>query len=525
MRLSDILKPGMRGAFYGRHSTDKQTMAAQLSSAKGLIEKYQCVLVGEYLDEGVSARKKDIDNRKGIKNLLADAYLGKYDFVVVSNHDRLARSPKEHFKIRRTMKEENIPIVISSTESLYDSGDIIVNLIYDGTSKFEIDNTRIRTRDTMRKIAKEGKWAGGVAPYGYRYVAQEGRFEQVEEEIAIVRKIFELYRKNEGFKSIANQLEGGSYRGKDWDKNKVKYVITNPFYAGYISLYRRKENNHQAIIDDRDNWIMEKSDLIDPVISIEDWEACWDLYQRRKKLEIAPKHYHTSFILGGYVYCKKCGSKLKTKDQRTTSRALHPDGTRKVYGDKVYRCLECKYSIKDYQLHEIIEDLLLEIREAKHEELARKLVESLKEDVQGLNDEIKELELTIAENKTNIAKIDREIQSYLSKETDENKAMVNILTVTKKKITNRNEQLRKLINEKLNRIKYKQEVEMNEELLSKKIKEFSVPIDDLNNRDLKRLIDFLVNKIEVFVEEDKDGNLKGYVDIITRHSLKMKKTL
>lgn len=525
MRLSDILKPGMRGAFYGRHSTENQKMETQLSSAKELLKKYQCELIGKYLDKGVSARKKDIDNRDGIKKLLADAYLEKYDFVVVYNHDRLARSPKEHFKIRRTMKEENIPIVISSTENLYDSGDIIVNLIYDGMSKFEIDNTRIRTRDTMRKIAKEGKWGGGLAPIGYRYVVHEGRFIQIDEEIMIVRKIFELYSRNEGFKSIAAQLESGSYRCKNWDKNKVKYVVTNPFYAGYISLYRTKDSNHQSIIDDRDKWIMEKSDLIEPVISINDWEACWDMYQKRKKLEIAPKHYQTSFILGGYVYCKKCGNKLKTKDQRTTSRTKQPDGTRKVYGDKVYRCLECKYSIKDNQMHAVVEDLLLEIREAKHEALAKKLVASLNEDIQGLNEEIKKLELIIAENQTNVAKIDREIQCYLSKETDENKAMVNILTVTKKKIMDRNDKLRKLIKEKLNRIEYKKEVEMREELLSKKIKEFSVPMEDLNNRDLKRMIDLLVNKIEVSVEEDKNENINGYVDISTRHSLKKKKLL
>ncbi|GED32365.1 hypothetical protein BCE02nite_35060 [Brevibacillus centrosporus] len=44
MQLSDTLKPGMKGAFYGRYSTDKQEMTAQKHSVETLVKKYQCVI-------------------------------------------------------------------------------------------------------------------------------------------------------------------------------------------------------------------------------------------------------------------------------------------------------------------------------------------------------------------------------------------------------------------------------------------------------------------------------------------------
>lgn len=45
------------GAFYGRHSTDKQTMETQRSMAYEFAKKYGCMITCEYEDAGVSARK------------------------------------------------------------------------------------------------------------------------------------------------------------------------------------------------------------------------------------------------------------------------------------------------------------------------------------------------------------------------------------------------------------------------------------------------------------------------------------
>ncbi len=46
-------------------------METQRRSAYDLAEKYQCTIVEEILDEGVSSRKKD---REGYKRLIAAAY-------------------------------------------------------------------------------------------------------------------------------------------------------------------------------------------------------------------------------------------------------------------------------------------------------------------------------------------------------------------------------------------------------------------------------------------------------------------
>nr|WP_240432177.1 recombinase family protein [[Bacillus] caldolyticus] len=75
-------------------------METQRRSAYDLAEKYQCTIVEEILDEGVSSRKKD---REGYKRLIAAAYEKKFDFVIIYSHSRIARIPEEHDLIRATM--------------------------------------------------------------------------------------------------------------------------------------------------------------------------------------------------------------------------------------------------------------------------------------------------------------------------------------------------------------------------------------------------------------------------------------
>lgn len=75
--LTSIIKPGMRGVFYGRHSTDKQTMDTQRNMCIEFINRVGCICVGEYLDAGISARKKTMQERPGISQLMADATFEK----------------------------------------------------------------------------------------------------------------------------------------------------------------------------------------------------------------------------------------------------------------------------------------------------------------------------------------------------------------------------------------------------------------------------------------------------------------
>jgi len=84
--------------------------------------------------------------------------LKKFDLVVVYQQDRLSRDPNEHLYLRSLFANENIPIVVACTHTLYNTGDLLTNIFRDGLSQYEVETLRIRTRDTLATLHQQGLW-------------------------------------------------------------------------------------------------------------------------------------------------------------------------------------------------------------------------------------------------------------------------------------------------------------------------------------------------------------------------------
>ncbi|MEC5188801.1 DNA invertase Pin-like site-specific DNA recombinase/gas vesicle protein [Geobacillus thermodenitrificans] len=506
MDLSKILTPGMKGVFYGRHSTHKQTMETQRRSAYDLAEKYQCTIVEEILDEGVSSRKKD---REGYKRLIAAAYEKKFDFVIIYSHSRIARIPEEHDLIRATMHILDIPIIESETESLYDFGDTIFRAIKDGVAKYELDKIRINTKNAIETLAKNGRWTGGRAPFGYQYTSKkEGgteKFDIVEAEIELVKKVFELYKNHHGFSSIAKQLPENSYRGKAWTKDHVKNIITNPFYAGYIAIRRKHEKKHNAL-KDRSEWIMKKSPLIPAVLTIEEWEYCWNLYKTKNERKIPPKHFKTSFLLTGLLKCQNCNGDLIGKDQRTTSNQG------KVYGKKVYLCKTCNYKIDADDAHQTVLRVFKSYQGIDTEKLISAVQEKVETEISNVKKSIEDLKVSWQTEKRKLQLCDIEIEKAF-KRKEEKEPHIKILIITKDRILNKIHQIERWIEEKEAKIKFLEEVQKNGNLIKDHLKQFQAPVSSCNE-DMRALFLYLFEEIMV--------NKKGHLQCKLRFNLEDK---
>lgn len=86
----------MRAALYARVSSEEQvegySIDAQRRAFRGLLEGRQWDSVGEYVDEGKSARTDDINKRPAFKQMTSDALSGKFDVLVVHKLDRFSRN-------------------------------------------------------------------------------------------------------------------------------------------------------------------------------------------------------------------------------------------------------------------------------------------------------------------------------------------------------------------------------------------------------------------------------------------------
>lgn len=370
-----------RPAFYGRYSTSKQDEGMQITAAKLFCTKYGINFNENliYLDEATSAVKLEMKRREQLMRLLSDLDAGKFDFILAYSESRLARDPVEHARIRLLL--HGVPIILCDTETVYNplGLDVLSRVIRDGVSKFEVDQTSERTRDTFISKIRAGKQVNKHLPYGY--VTRDGVFTMLPAQRLEVRKIFELYGQGIGFASIARELEWYQKDQVTPNKERVKCIIINPFYAGFLSMNKVMPRARLSVRE-RSEWHEGFCPAIEPVVTIEEWNRCFSIYSARKRREISPLHYRTSFLLSGILRCPKCGDSVVGKNQ------IKRKNGSTVYGWRYYFCARCDYSIDaSYIHHYVLSEILPSLISRSTKEwgqIKEKVLNSIDQDLTGL---------------------------------------------------------------------------------------------------------------------------------------------
>lgn len=414
IRIEDVLQKGARVAFYARYSTSKQDYAMQLSEVQRFLQRYPCQLTYSYIDDATSAVKLSMEKREKLQNLIEGARKRQFDAIVVYKGDRIARSTVEHQQFRKLMNELEVPVIISSTREMYTSGGIVQLAVSDGLTKMEYEYIKERTSDTLKSKQKRGEWAGGKAPYGYQYIVEDKTFQRIEMEWNTVQCIFKWFKRGYSITKIVNELKSQKNEEHEslerWNKEKVKGILTNPFYAGYIATYRFEEGK----LTDRSKWILAKNTSIEPVLTKEEWEYIMQLYEEKKQKPHNPKRYNTPFLLRDILYCKHCHQLMKTKNKSRKKNG-------KVHGGRWYYCDSdgCDYKLSMEKIHEELEKSIYPSLLERAEEKTRNAVgKQLQDEINWLEKQLKVIEAQTNKILTALtkveAKISREYDRYES---------------------------------------------------------------------------------------------------------------
>ena len=217
-----------------------------LDAQKDKLRKYaeyeDMTIVGEYSDEGFSG--KNIQGRLEFQRMLNDIQEGKDDvsFVLVFKLSRFGRNAADVLNSLQLMQDfgVNLICVEDGIDSSKDSGKLMISVL-SAVAEIERENIRTQTMAGREQKAREGKWNGGFAPYGYKLV--DGKLEIAEDEVEVVRLIYDRYiHTNDGINGVAKYLNDHGYKKKirqngtipGFSSNFVKDVLDNPVYMGKI---------------------------------------------------------------------------------------------------------------------------------------------------------------------------------------------------------------------------------------------------------------------------------------------------
>ena len=105
-------KGRVRAFLYARCSSDEQkkngyTVTDQIEFGRLFCKENDIILVGEYVDEGISATL-EIKKRKDLANLINDAESGGADIVIFKCIDRFFRNTEEYYTAQKQLRKSGV---------------------------------------------------------------------------------------------------------------------------------------------------------------------------------------------------------------------------------------------------------------------------------------------------------------------------------------------------------------------------------------------------------------------------------
>ena len=336
---------------YTRVSTSMQVDGYSLDAQKDKLKKYaefqDMVVAGEYSDEGKSG--KNIEGRPQFLQMLKDIESGKdkVEFVLVFKLSRFGRNAADVLSSLQRMQDfgVNLICVEDGIDSSKDSGKLMISVL-SAVAEIERENILVQTMEGRRQKAREGKWNGGFAPYGYKL--ENGELLIAEDEAEVIRIIYDKYvNTTMGATAVATYLNEHGYVKKKRQNNTldmfsahfIKLVLDNPIYSGKLAYGRRK---NEKIAGTRNQYHIVKQDeypiyegVHEAIVS----EEMWQMAQRKRRETgvRSEKIYNQEHenILSSILRCPVCGAAM----YGNVNRKKKKDGT--LYKDYYY--YHCKH--------------------------------------------------------------------------------------------------------------------------------------------------------------------------------------
>lgn len=210
------MKKQLKCYIYTRVSTSMQVDGYSLDAQKDKLHKYadyqDMIIAGEYSDEGKSG--KSVEGRPQFQQMLQDIESGKdnVDFVLVFKLSRFGRNAADVLTSLQRMQDfgVNLICVEGGIDSSEDAGKLMISVL-SAVAEIERENILVQTMEGRKQKAREGKWNGGFAPYGYHLI--NGELCIAEDEAEVIRVIYDKYvNTTMGIAAIASFLNNSDYK-------------------------------------------------------------------------------------------------------------------------------------------------------------------------------------------------------------------------------------------------------------------------------------------------------------------------
>ncbi len=285
----------------------------QRKACREFAERMGWNIVYEEQENGVSGFKVSANDRDKIQLIKEYAEQGKFDILLVFMFDRIGRRAEETPFVVEWLVKHGIQVwsVNEGEQKIESHVDRLTNYIRFWQADGESQKTSIRTKTALAQMVQEGRFRGGIAPYGYKLVGsgvlnkrkhEVYKLEIDEDEAKVVRMIYDLcIGSGFGRTKIANLLTSMGLKtrdGKNFPEATVGRILHSKMYIGIL----KSGITESEIFKDLQ------------IISPENFEQAQKLLAERANecnyQRTMPLNTRGQSLLSGNVFCGHCGARL-----------------------------------------------------------------------------------------------------------------------------------------------------------------------------------------------------------------------
>lgn len=382
----------MKAAIYTRVSTDRQaeegfSLEAQQDILMTVLEKKDLQLYRVYTDPGISGGSF---KRPGVQAMIEDMKAKRFDTLLIHKLDRLSRNLGDLYGFIELVNKLDVRLIIAAqgseeidTRSPMGKAFLFFSGIW---AQIYLENLREETLKGLITKSKNGGKHISKPPLGYDF-DEDYNLVIVEDEAKLIRTVFSKYLDGVGVTKIAqtmNEFSTGKEGGK-WDSKRVRTILSNPTYAGYIHFKPDHWEEEQRIIRDGSH---------EAIISREDFERVQKMTERRSTGHMSKRSF--DYPYSGILKCGICGANY------TGNSAVHRGKTYKsyrCYNQYVHKTCTGS-SISQRQINDLVFDRILKVNvEPKKKEKSKKEKRDIQKEVDLSNKRRKNWMMALGDGK------------------------------------------------------------------------------------------------------------------------------
>jgi len=314
-QTEDHASQKLRVAAYARVSTEQEE---QQSSYEAQVNYYTAYIqnnpdwefVGVFADEGITGT--NTKKRDGFNLMIEKALNGEIDLILTKSISRFARNTVDTLQIVRQLKTAGVEVRFEK-ENLhtFDPKCEMMLTILASLAQEESRSISENVRWGKKRSMEEGKVSLAYSHFlGYRK-GEDGRPEIIEEEAAIIRKIYELFLDGLTPKHIATYLTEQNIptpTGKKvWYFSTVRSILTNEKYKGDALLQKTYTTDYLTKKVKKNNGEMKQylvENSHEPIIEPEVFDLVQEKLKKYEQQTNRVQHYSP---FASKIICGDCG--------------------------------------------------------------------------------------------------------------------------------------------------------------------------------------------------------------------------